>query len=233
MPNWVDNEITIKSSQDKIDYIQNKVRTMIQDDEGNDVERHLIAQSLLPMPEEIAMLDGTDTNLRRFKDLDGNVVKVPQMTAMSYYSMNEEELLAEGYTMEKLTDDEIKSLKDKYGASDWYSWNVLNYGTKWGDCDTSCVRVDKTTLIYAFGTAWSPAFPMIEKIARELEVEIEYKYFSIENGDKGNATFNNKGHITLQHWEELDESYYRFDDDVEPVGSTNAQAQKKAQEIFG
>ena len=82
------------------------------------------------MPEEISNLDGTGDTIRRFRDLDGNVVKVDEMRAMSFYQMNDEELLGEGYTMETLTEDELKELDEKYGAHDWYDWNNKNYGTK-------------------------------------------------------------------------------------------------------
>lgn len=234
MPNWVENQIVINASSDVLDEIQNKVRTTFTNDDGSVEDRHLIAQSLVPMPEEIALLDGTDDNVRRFKDLEGNVIKLDQMKAMSFYSMNDEELLGEGYTMEKLTEQELEELREKYGASDWYAWNVRNYGTKWGDVETQLIRRDKESLEYAFETAWSPAPQMIEKIGDKFDIKnISYKYFSIENGDKGGFTFDSNGRVVESHWEVLDESYYTMGDDVEPVGSTNAQAQEKAQEIFG
>ena len=218
MPNWVENHITIEADATVLDEIQNKVRTTYTDEYGNQQERHLIATNLIPMPDEIRMLDGTETNIRRFKDLDGNLVKVDQMTAVTFYSMNDEELLGEGYTMETLTGKELEELDEKYGAHDWYNWNVNNYGTKWGDCETRMINRDKESLEYAFDTAWSPAYPMIEKIAIEYDVKkIIYRFFSMENGDKGSATFNENGRIIKQEWEELDDSLYRIFSDVEKI----------------
>jgi len=153
---------------------------------------------------------------------------------MQFYNMNDEELLGEGYTMETLTGKELDELDEKYGAHDWYNWNVNNYGTKWGDCETRMINRDKESLEYTFDTAWAPAYPMIEKISKEYDVKkIFYKFFSMENGDKGSATFNEDGRIIKQEWEELDESYFRFADDVEVPESTSAQSKDKAQEIFG
>ncbi len=218
MPNWVENKITIEADATVLDEIQNKVRTTFTDEDGNQLERHLIATNLIPMPDEIRMLDGTETNIRRFKDLDGNSVKIDQMRAVTFYSMNDEELLGEGYTMETLTGKELEELDEKYGAHDWYNWNVNNYGTKWGDCETRMINRDKESLEYTFDTAWAPAYPMIEKIAREYDVKkIIYRFFSMENGDKGSATFNEDGRIIKQEWEELDDSLYRTVSDVEKI----------------
>ena len=103
MPNWVDNTIIIKGEESVLDNIENKVRKTITTEERGEEVIHDLAGQLVPMPEEIRNLDGTRDNIRRFRDLDGNVVKVDQMKAMTYYQMNDEELLGEGYTMEKLT----------------------------------------------------------------------------------------------------------------------------------
>ena len=232
MPNWVDNDLVIKGLQIELDAIENKVRRTIEV-EGQEKVIHDIAGQLVPMPEEIRMLDGTGENVRRFRNLKGEVVKVDQMRAMSFYSMNDEELLGEGFTMEKLTEDELNELDDKYGAHDWYAWSNLNYGTKWGDCDTVCNRVDKNTLVYTFQTAWSPSFPMTQKIAERWSVDkIEHEFFSIENGNKGYIHFDDNGNQIKQYFEELDESYYIYDDDVETEASSS-EASKKAREIFG
>ena len=232
MPNWVDNDLVIKGLQIELDAIENKVRRTIEV-EGQEKVIHDIAGQLVPMPEEIRMLDGTGENVRRFRNLKGEVVKVDQMKAMSFYSMNDEELLGEGFTMEKLTDNELNELDDKYGAHDWYAWSNLNYGTKWGDCDTVCNRVDKNTLVYTFQTAWSPSFPMTQKIAEKWSVDkIVHEFFSIENGNKGYIHFDDNGNQIKQYFEELDESYYIYDDDVETEASSS-EASKIAREIFG
>ena len=232
MPNWVDNDLVIKGLQIELDAIENKVRRTIEV-EGQEKVIHDIAGQLVPMPDEIRMLDGTGENVRRFRNLKGEVVKVDQMRAMSFYSMNDEELLGEGFTMEKLTEDELNELDDKYGAHDWYAWSNLNYGTKWGDCDTVCNRVDKNNLVYTFQTAWSPSFPMTQKIAERWSVDkIIHEFFSIENGNKGYIHFDDNGNQIKQYFEELDESYYIYDDDVETEASSS-EASKIAREIFG
>ena len=46
-----------------------------------------------------------------------------------------------------------QKLISKYGADNWYSWSIENWGTKWNACDTN-VELNKNVLSYTFDTAW-------------------------------------------------------------------------------
>jgi hypothetical protein len=49
----------------------------------------------------------------------------------------------------------------------WYDWNHRNWGTKWDACDPEIVRESEGTIVYRFRTAWSPAEPVFEEMARQ------------------------------------------------------------------
>ena len=51
-----------------------------------------------------------------------------------------------------------QELIDKYGHSDWYSWSVVNWGTKWEITESyvSDVSEDKLSVTASFNTAWNP-----------------------------------------------------------------------------
>lgn len=54
--------------------------------------------------------------------------------------------------------EEQQSEIDATGYTDWYSWAVANWGTKW-DTDGESVRVDDNgpaDVTYSFDTAWAP-----------------------------------------------------------------------------
>lgn len=53
----------------------------------------------------------------------------------------------------------------KFGAADWYTWANKNWGTKWGFYDTGEWDVYNNVATIKFQTAWSPATPVIEKLA--------------------------------------------------------------------
>lgn len=53
-----------------------------------------------------------------------------------------------------------------YGAVDWYSWQVLNWGVKWGPRNVS-TSVSSVGVEISFWTPWGPPLVWADKIARE------------------------------------------------------------------
>jgi hypothetical protein len=56
-----------------------------------------------------------------------------------------------------------EALMEKYGASDWYSWCVNNWGTKWDISPYGC-EIENGQLVGSFDTAWSPPTAAYEKL---------------------------------------------------------------------
>lgn len=84
-------------------------------------------------------------------------------------------------------------------GNDWYSWNIRNWGTKWDVAvydneeysDTEIMDEGSGFIIYKFNTAWSPPFPVIQKLSKQypdLLVDLEYEE---EGGWGGEITFRN------------------------------------------
>jgi hypothetical protein len=61
-----------------------------------------------------------------------------------------------------------EALEEKYGASDWYTWRVSNWGTKWDAAESGIVADDNENLIVWFDTAWAPPVAWLEKIAPQF-----------------------------------------------------------------
>jgi len=57
-----------------------------------------------------------------------------------------------------------ESLVEKYGVSDWYSWSVENWGTKWDISDACADCIDKNSVTAGFNTAWSPPIEFYQKL---------------------------------------------------------------------
>jgi hypothetical protein len=64
----------------------------------------------------------------------------------------------------------------KYGAKDWYDWNVQNWGTKWDVELDNVQRVDENTLTARFDSAWAPPIEAYQALEK-LGFEIEAKYY--------------------------------------------------------
>jgi hypothetical protein len=77
-----------------------------------------------------------------------------------------------------VTPEEELDLISKYGASNWYDWNVANWGTKWNVSDVQADECSDTTLMYVFDTAWSPPTLVVEALAEKfpnLEFLLDYE----------------------------------------------------------
>ncbi len=64
----------------------------------------------------------------------------------------------------------------KYGADNWYDWNVANWGTKW-DVDSETKEQSDTVAAFAFDSAWAPptkAIAAISKLYPDLKFTLEY-----------------------------------------------------------
>lgn len=66
----------------------------------------------------------------------------------------------------------------KYGSSDWYDWNVNNWGTKW-DVDNPGHEVFGETVTASFDTAWSPPIEFYEHL-KELGYTVRATYFEYD-----------------------------------------------------
>jgi hypothetical protein len=79
------------------------------------------------------------------------------------------------------TPEEAQRLKDLYGATDWYDWQVTNWGTKWdieaSIEDDSCLKIpgyesynrpDIRTVKIVFDSAWAPPTPAIQMLAKQF-----------------------------------------------------------------
>ena len=72
---------------------------------------------------------------------------------------------------------------NKQGIPNWYDWNSINWGTKWGAYDFVIKKEDKNNLHIEFNTAWSPPQPIFDKL--------------IEEGFELSGLWKDEGHDTI------------------------------------
>lgn len=74
----------------------------------------------------------------------------------------------------------VKANQERFGYSDWYEWQVNEWGTKWdtGSKDSDTVTLDDgaTEINLYFNTAWSPPVRWYEKM-EELGFEVRAYYY--------------------------------------------------------
>lgn len=112
--------------------------------------------------------------------------KDPEMIQRAYTAMCKGEFLNEFFPCPPELHEHSAPVRDeglaeqfmeKYGASDWYNWQVQNWGTKWdiGGDDGLIQRLDDNTLQASFDSAWAPPVQAYEKLCA-LGFEIKAYY---------------------------------------------------------
>lgn len=211
MPNWCDNELTIRSKRGGVLACLEAIRG---DEECEREKPPLIDfDRIIPMPE---ILKGTTSppDLRGLfplgdeeagkKILEWEWVREKGITTLEdlrcYLEQlpDYEELLAKAR--------KTQQAEAMTGYSDWYSWCVANWGTKWNAQDTVFKKdpTDQEATI-CFDTAWSPPIPVVETLSRKFpRLSFTLRYWECGVGFKGlfrvhngtviaNATFSYHG----------------------------------------
>ena len=67
---------------------------------------------------------------------------------------------------------------EQYGATDWYNWQVQNWGTKWdvGADGMAATQLDTGGMGLSFDSAWAPPIAAYEKL-EELGFTIKAYYY--------------------------------------------------------
>jgi hypothetical protein len=107
-----------------------------------------------------------------------------------------------------------EELKRKYGADNWYDFNINQYGTKWDAYSVQdLITNDDGSITYRFDTAWSPPSGWLEKTASmfpSLNLEDSWKD---EGGGAGILTICiDEG---IESYEELDDKKWYIQHDTD------------------
>jgi hypothetical protein len=177
MPNWVKSRIEISGDEKEIKKFEDEV---INFNEGEE-ERVFSFQSILKRPEELdnTIAPNPKPIVRKIKDNQGNEIE-----SLEYrYLINEWEINAaiqrgetppEPIVCNNATSKQQEELLNKFGRSNWYDWNLHNWGTKWDVAESS---YDKEEKVLEFQTAWScPEEILIKLVEKFPQLQFEGIY---------------------------------------------------------
>lgn len=91
-----------------------------------------------------------------------------------------------------------EQLEEKYGYTDWYSFAVNEWGTKWdvGGQDSDIQEIDENTIQLSFDSAWSPPLALFLKL-ETLDFKVK-------------AYYNEPGMCFAGLYKDYDEEYYEY-----------------------
>jgi len=158
MPNWVVTRIQITGPEDKIKEFEDKCLRPNRGEDG-EFQRTFSFDRIKQRPKELAntTTPNPKPEVRKVKDMQGNeiVVEVYRDIINDWdirSAISRGETPPEPIPCNNATPDQQEELRQKYGSSNWYEWNIHNWGTKWDCSDSHYTEKDK---ILQFQTAWA------------------------------------------------------------------------------
>ena len=202
MPNWVITRIQISGNEDKIKEFEDK---MLDLSEG--AEQVFTFNRVKQRPEELENTISPDPRpqTQKVKDLEGNeiVVEVYQSVINDWEiqaAIKRGETPPEPIPCNNATPEQQEELILKYGRSNWYDWNLHNWGTKWDAKEAFYNQEDK---ILQLETPWScPDTVLLEMFEQFPDLHFEGSYADEDFG-------SNAGYIGT------DSGFYQLDDQTE------------------
>lgn len=167
MPNYVKNNVTIKTSNKEV--FDKVVKQIITKDKNG--SESFSFQSVIPRPESLDIESGTSTE-NGMKYWMGDA-ETKEKVKSWYKDDKDDSRFNEALRLGKIALEN----KKKYGYPTWYEWNLNNWGTKWDVCDPIEPMVIGDTIILEFQTAWSTPFYIFQKLSAdypELVIDVEY-----------------------------------------------------------
>ena len=177
MPNWIRNNVTFSGNEEVITRMMNEIK-------GEGEEQYIDFNKIAPIPSELV---GTQSPTRIISQEEYD--KQEERIAKDELTEGERKRgVSRGITQEMAND-----FKQRFGHTDWYSWQVSNWGTKWNACE--CIEFGDGI---EFNTAWSTPFELLLKLSLKYpEVTINVRYSDEDFG-------YNVGEYTLLNGEEIE-----------------------------
>ena len=151
MPNWTFNHLTLEATtgagRTALAFF---VNSSLEVEESG--QMRLTFNGLIPMPEELRIGSAPSATIYTEEEIVEAVQKLNQPDLEHHEKERIFKNIAQ-YNNQK-----------KYGYSDWYSWSVANWGTKWDACDTDITAHSEDVLQLRFSTAWNLPKVWLERL---------------------------------------------------------------------
>lgn len=175
MPNHITSRLKITGDATKVAEVFNFIKADEPDKEGN--YRLFDLEKIVPMPEALDIDSSSlgEDGMKYLFAMAGNILERNAYEKSSHYAHMKDMEVNNPKMFDKAMEEGKIRLHNiaNYGASDWYQWRLLNWGTKWNTYEYR--QIDDNTI--TFQTAWNGIPDMVRLVAEKFpEVTIEYKY---------------------------------------------------------
>lgn len=199
MPNWCDNELSVRGPKEDVEAFVEKAVGK----DGDDDSSAISIEALFPVPK--ALLDVEAGSKEAFYEiLYGDSIPshiIDKMREEGFESPDKHTALewqAEKWEMDGMKAREVAHAylvnMETYGHMNWYTWCINNWGTKWDTRSGEQVSFDEVEVRgkqlwqadYTFLSAWSPPTNAFLRISMDYpSLEFTLKYWECGAGFKG------------------------------------------------
>lgn len=202
MPNWVQNNLTIKGDNEVVAACLDLCES---DASGFDFNQ------IVPMPKELGIAESSNNDcaikfylttlsdeevanvrniLQRIPDVLSGTLDdaIQQMSYPSFLKEDFDENNKKWISLAKTLIDNC----DKYGFPTWYGWCCHNWGTKWNSSDVWICNTGNKAVV-SFQTAWDCAYPIVKRLSEKFpDLSFTISFADEDLGDNcGEFTFIN------------------------------------------
>jgi hypothetical protein len=187
MPNWSFNNLTISGDpEDMNSFFDLSLR---KNETGDLIFK---ASHIFPMPDKIKNTISPSSSALGVRWINEN--KSTKRNDKINDILETDDVDSDLIPCENNSPEKCKVLKEKFGAENWYDWNIMTYGTKW-DFESENVNKSDISFNCYFETAWSPPsiflfnlqnkFPKLDiRLTYELEGSDECGVFYTDRSEK-------------------------------------------------
>ena len=169
MPNHIQNIVTIKGNKEEVAKCAEKIFKDGVFSFKNIIPRpsELDIESSSTQSDGITLINGTEEEKERI---------ISKMKRWANKNKTLEDFIEEAKNLGHIALENQK----KYGFTDWYGWDIENWGTKW-DAYKVDYNVTENAINLNFQTAWATPYPIFEALTKVFPSLTINVYFADED----------------------------------------------------
>lgn len=154
MPNHIQNIVKIKGNKEEVAKCAEKI---FKDDVFS-------FKNIIPRPSELD-IESSSTQSDGITLINGTEEEKERIVSKMKRWANENKTLDDFIEEAKKLGHIALENKRKYGFTDWYGWDIENWGTKWDAYNVS-FEVSEKRISLCFQTAWATPYPIFEALTK-------------------------------------------------------------------
>lgn len=192
MPNHITNRLNVEGKKEDIDKLFDFIKSDVNDEDGKFVL--IDFNKIIPMPDSLDIPSSTEgeDGQKYLLGHSGNLFQIGAYKKSEHYKKMEALRTQNPKDFDRCIELGKQFLHNiaNYGHTDWYSWRIANWGTKWNAYE---IVKDGDNTIF-FQTAWNGVPKLIRKLASMFpDVTIKYD-FADEDAGYNVGSFIMKGY---------------------------------------